>query len=127
MEPVRKPGPTVAAHGEPIDMTSQADERRTSIARRDDGGHRWSPLATHMGYTRTPEQREAILAAIRSHDLDLDPAAPRVATSAHRSGRTHPSRGPDSRLHRCVARRSPRCNPATPSSASPTSPARVTT
>ena len=46
-------------------MTSQADERRTSISRADDGGHRWSPLATHMGYTRTPEQREAILAAIR--------------------------------------------------------------
>ena len=59
-------GPTVAAHGEPIDMTSQADECRTSISRADDGGHRWSPLATRMGYTRTAEQREAILAAIRS-------------------------------------------------------------
>lgn len=30
-----------------------------------DGGQRWSPLANYMGYTRTPEQRETILAAIR--------------------------------------------------------------
>jgi hypothetical protein len=57
--------PTIAAHGEPTDMTSEADERRTSTSRADDGVHRWSLLATHMGYTRTPEQREAILAAIR--------------------------------------------------------------
>ena len=55
--------PTIAADVEPIDMTSQTDERRTSIPRGDDGGQRWSPLATHMGYTRTPQQREAILAA----------------------------------------------------------------
>ena len=65
MQPASKPGPTIATHAEPIDMTSQADERRTSISRADDRGHQWSPLATHMGYTRSPEQREAILAAIR--------------------------------------------------------------
>ena len=65
MQPASKPGPTIAADVEPIDMTSQTDERRTSIPRGDDGGQRWSPLATHMGYTRTPQQREAILAATR--------------------------------------------------------------
>jgi hypothetical protein len=57
--------PPIAAHGDPLDMNSEADERRTSIPRGDDGGHRWSLLATHMGYTRTPEQREVILSAMR--------------------------------------------------------------
>ena len=65
MEPLEEARPTIAAHGELIDMNSEADKRRTSISRGDDGGHRWSPLATHMGYTRTPQQREAILSAIR--------------------------------------------------------------
>src|SRR5690348_4310887 len=65
MEPVEEARPTIAAHGEPIDMNSEADKSRTSIPRGDDRGHRWSPLATHMGYTRTPQQREAILAATR--------------------------------------------------------------
>ena len=63
MDGDREEARPIAAHGEPIDMTSEADERRTSISR-GDGGQRWSPLANHMGYTRTPEQREAILAAI---------------------------------------------------------------
>ena len=66
MDAPKRPGPTIAAHGEPIHMTVQADVRRTSISRADDGGHIWSPLATHMGYTQTAEQREAILAAIHS-------------------------------------------------------------
>jgi hypothetical protein len=65
MQPMSNPGPTIAAHAEPIDITSQAHERRTSMSRPVDRGHQWSPLATHMGYTRTPQQREAILSAIR--------------------------------------------------------------
>jgi hypothetical protein len=64
MQPASKPRPTIADDAEPMGMTSEADKRRTSIPR-GDGGQRWSPLANHMGYTRTPEQREAILAAIR--------------------------------------------------------------
>jgi hypothetical protein len=65
MQPVRKPEPTAAAHREPIATTVQADERRTSTSRADDRDLRWSPLATHMGYTHTPEQREVILSAMR--------------------------------------------------------------
>jgi hypothetical protein len=57
-------------------MTSEADKRRTSICRADDGGHRWSPLATHMGYTRTPEQREAIPGRDMPHDLEYDAGHP---------------------------------------------------
>ena len=46
-------------------MTTQTDEHRALISRADNGPQWWSPLASHMGYTRTREQRDAILAAIR--------------------------------------------------------------
>ena len=46
-------------------MTTQADEHRALISRADNGPQWWSPLASHMGYTRTSEQRDAILAGIR--------------------------------------------------------------
>jgi hypothetical protein len=57
MELSRKPGRAVAARCEPIDVSFQADQLWPTIARRDNRCHRWCPLAAHMGYIRTPDQR----------------------------------------------------------------------
>ena len=62
---IEREGRTDTRRDEPIHVAIQTEQRLESSSRTDDCSQLWSPLACHMGYTRTPEQRDAILAAIR--------------------------------------------------------------